>query len=466
MKKINYSLKFKMLVLFIFFALVLYLVFWLSMQLSLTVFYRTAKIKKAKELTTELVTVVEGVDVSKRGNFYIYEEVFRDKIQNAEADAWVLYYDHRYDSLLVGYSNIYVMELPEICTTMWKQYSTNQGSFKIKENNTYIVGETTRDELGRTIMVLVRAEFQPFAATQDVFTNQFLFLSLIIGLMALLFVITIQHQVVKPITSLTISAKSLAKGNFDTKFNAEGFDEIEELSDTLNYAAGELSKLELYQKDLMMNVSHDLRTPLTLISGYGEMMKDFPSERTEDNLQIIIDESKRLNGLVNDILLLTKMDMDAQNWVFESYNLTENIKEIVYRMEKMVEELNIDFIFDYENEVNIVGNMDQMNKVLYNFISNAINYIGDDKMVIVKQIVKDDYVTISVIDHGKGIPKDEIQNVWQRYYKAKNHIRASVGSGLGLSIVRGVLEKHGFEYGVNSEEGKGSEFWFKAKIDK
>ena len=215
-----------------------------------------------------------------------------------------------------------------------------------------------------------------------------------------------------------------------------------------------------------MNVSHDLRTPLTLISGYGEMMKDFPSERTEDNLQIIIDESKRLNGLVNDILLLTKMDMDAQNWVFESYNLTENIKEIVYRMEKMVEELNIDFVFDYENEVNIVGNMDQMNKVLYNFISNAINYIGDDKMVIVKQIVKDDYVTISVIDHGKGIPKDEIQNVWQRYYKAKNHIRASVGSGLGLSIVRGVLEKHGFEYGVNSEEGKGSEFWFKAKIDK
>ena len=92
-----------MLVLFIFFALVLYLVFWLSMQLSLTVFYRTAKIKKAKELTTELVTVVEGVDVSKRGNFYIYEEVFRDKIQNAEADACVLYYDHRYDSLLGGY---------------------------------------------------------------------------------------------------------------------------------------------------------------------------------------------------------------------------------------------------------------------------------------------------------------------------------------------------------------------------
>ena len=90
----------------------------------------------------------------------------------------------------------------------------------------------------------------------------------------------------------------------------------------------------------------------------------------------------------------------------------------------------------------------------------------DDKIVIVNQKVENDYVTISVIDHGKGIPKDEISNVWERYYKARNHIRASIGSGLGLSIVRGVLEKHNFEYGVNSEEGSGSEFWFKTKIDK
>lgn len=466
MRKINNSLKFKMLLLFVFFALILYMVFWLSMQLSLTVFYRTAKIKKAKELTTELVTIVEGVDVSQRGNFYFYEEVFRDKIQNAEADAWVLYYDHRYDSLLVGYSNIYVMELPEICNTMWEDYSEIQGPFKIKDRNTYVIGETTKDKLGRPIMVLVKAEFQPFAATQDVFSNQFVFLSIIIVLMGFLFVIAIQHQVVKPITSLTNSAKNLAKGNFDTKFNAKGFDEIEELSDTLNYAAVELSKMDDYQKDLMMNVSHDLRTPLTLISGYSEMMKDFPNERTEENLQIIIDESKRLNGLVNDILLLTKMDMDSQNWVFESYNITENIKEIVYRMEKMAEDLHIKFIFNYDQEVNIVANLEQMNKVLYNFLSNAINYVGDDKIVIVNQKVENDYVTISVIDHGKGIPKDEISNVWERYYKAKNHIRASIGSGLGLSIVRGVLEKHNFEYGVNSEEGSGSEFWFKTKIDK
>lgn len=455
-----------MLILFVFFALVLYLVFWLSMQLSLTVFYRTAKIKKAKELTEELVTIVEDVDVSQRGNFYIYEEVFRDKIQNAEADAWVLYYDHRYQSVLVGYSNIYVMELPEICTTVWENYNEVQGPFKIRESNTYIVGETTKDDLGRTIIVLVKAEFQPFAATQDVFANQFLFLSIIIGLMAVFFVITIQHQVVKPITSLTKSASNLAKGNFDTEFEAKGFVEIEELADTLNYAAVELSKIDDYQKDLMMNVSHDLKTPLTLISGYSEMMRDFPSERTEENLQIIIDESKRLNGLVNDILSLTRMDIDAQKWELESYNLTENIKEIVYRIEKFVEELNIKIIFNYEEEVNIMANMEQMNKVIYNYISNAINYVGEDKIVIIEQIVKNDFVKISVIDHGKGIPKEELPNVWQRYYKAKNHIRASIGSGLGLSIVRGVLEKHGFEYGVNSEENIGSEFWFKANIDK
>lgn len=436
------------------------------MQLSITVFYRTAKIRKANELRTELTTIVEDLDVSQRGNFYIYEEVFREKIKNAEADAMVLYYDHRYDELLMGYSNIYVMELPDYCLDIWENYSTKQGEFKIKDSNTYIVGQTCTDASDRTVVLFVKAEFEPFAATQDVFANQFLFLSAVIILMAIIFVCIIQFQVVKPITSLTNSAKSLAKGKFDTVFDAEGFEEIEELADTLNYAATELSKLDDYQKDLMTNVSHDLRTPLTLISGYSEMMRDYPSERTEANLQIIIDESKRLTGLVNDILSLTKMDMDTENWVMESYNLTENIKEIVYRIEKMVEGSDIKIIFNYDCQVNIVANLDQINKVIYNYISNAINYIGEDKLVIINQTVQNGFVTISVIDHGVGIPKDEIPNVWQRYYKAKNHIRASVGSGLGLSIVRGVLNKHGFEYGVNSEEGVGSEFWFKASIDK
>ena len=109
----------------------------------------------------------------------------------------------------------------------------------------------------------------------------------------------------------------------------------------------------------------------------------------------------------------------------------------------------------------VLADCEQFEKVIYNFLSNAINYIGNDNMVIIKQTVDTKFVTISVIDHGIGIPSDEIDNIWYRYYKAKTHKRASVGSGLGLAIVRSILEKHGFEYGVNSELNKGSEFWVK-----
>ena len=313
-------------------------------------------------------------------------------------------------------------------------------------------------------MLFIGTEFTFFEVTQRVFSSQFIILSIVIFMMSIVFAIIMHHKIVKPMASITKGAHELAKGNYDAKFEAEGYLEIEELSDTLNYAAKELSALDGYQKELMANVSHDLRTPLTLISGYSEMMRDYPEERTEENLQVIVDESKRLTKLVNDILSLTKLQTNKANQIKESFNLTDSIKDIVYRQEKLIEELDIKIVFEYQEEVNVYANQEQLEKVIYNYINNAINYVGNDKLVIVKQVVEKGFVKISVIDHGIGIPEAEIPNIWDRYYKAKTHKRATVGSGLGLSIVKTVLEKQGIEYGVNSKVNEGSEFWFKTKV--
>ena len=194
------------------------------------------------------------------------------------------------------------------------------------------------------------------------------------------------------------------------------------------------------------------------------MLIDYPEERTEDNLKIIVDEGKRLTGLVNDILALSKIETNAIELEKDVYNITENINEIVKRQEKLIENLNIKIQFEYDQEVLINADCDQFAKVIYNFLSNAINYAGDDHLVIVRQTVVDKHVILSVIDHGIGIPKEEIDNIWYRYYKAKTHKRASVGSGLGLAIVRSILDKHGFEYGVISEINEGSEFWVKIPV--
>ncbi|MBQ2891944.1 MAG: HAMP domain-containing histidine kinase [Bacilli bacterium] len=466
MKKTYRSLKWNVVLLFTLFSIILYLLIWFTQAIMTNFIYRSVKVKSIRELQEELVEVIQDVDVAEPHEFYKYREVFMENVNSAESDVWIIYYDNYNGSINIAYANKYFSETPTICIESWNEYHHRLGEFTIKDKNSYAKGEIINDKTGKTVMLFISTEFTFFDVTQRVFSSQFIIITIIVFIMSIAFAVIMHHKIVKPIASITKGAQELAKGNYDAKFEAEGYLEIEELSDTLNYAANELSKLDGYQKELMANVSHDLRTPLTLISGYSEMMRDYPGERTEENLQVIVDESKRLTKLVNDIISLTKIQTSNNDLEKESFNLTDSIKDIVYRQEKLIEELNIKIVFEFEEEVNIFANQEQLEKVIYNYINNAINYVGLDKTVIVKQIVENDYVKISVIDHGVGISEEELPNIWDRYYKAKTHKRATIGSGLGLSIVKTVLEKQGFEYGVNSKLNEGSEFWFKTKIYK
>jgi signal transduction histidine kinase len=142
--------------------------------------------------------------------------------------------------------------------------------------------------------------------------------------------------------------------------------------------------------------------------------------------------------------------------------------DISHWSNNQAENLNGAYKFEFEEDVYVYSEQSKLETILYNFLSNAINYCGDDKLVIVKQTTENEYVKISFIDHGIGIAKEHINDIWNRYYKIdKNHDRKHEGTGIGLAIVKSVLERYGAEYGVESEEGKGSEFWFKLKmIDK
>lgn len=153
---------------------------------------------------------------------------------------------------------------------------------------------------------------------------------------------------------------------------------------------------------------------------------------------------------------------------FSNINLTDIIRGIVYRYIKLTEKngYKIDFIF--ENEVYIYSDEVRISQVVYNLLNNAVTYTGESKYVKIIQVIEDDFVTIKVIDEGKGIVFEKQKDIWDRYYKIdKSHKRAQVGTGLGLSIVKSILESHGAAYGVFSEINKGSEFWFKIKtVDK
>lgn len=336
---------------------------------------------------------------------------------------------------------------------------------KFNASESVIKAKTVKLNDGSELVVILDSVITPVDATKHTIRIQLIYISVIMVMLSLLIAFLVSKRVSRSIIKINKSAKELAEGNYDVEFDGKDYREITELSDTLNQTAKQLGKADLLQKELIANVSHDLRTPLTMIAGYSEVMRDIPGENTPDNVQVIIDETKRLTTLVNDLLDISKIQAGVTCLETKEFDLTESIRSVIERYSKMVAPYSYIIDFDYSENVLVDADEFKIYQVIYNLVSNAVNYTGEDKKVTVKQSIIDNKVRIDVIDSGKGIPKDELVNVWERYYKVgKNHKRAVFGTGLGLSIVKNVLKMHNAEYGVVSEVGQGSDFWFKLEI--
>jgi len=314
---------------------------------------------------------------------------------------------------------------------------------------------------GKQAAVIIRAIISPVNATVTTLRYQLYYISCIIIFLSVIIAFIIAKRVSKPIENITQGAMTLANGNYDTSFTEKGFYEIAALSDTLNTAAVELNRVESLRRELLANVSHDLRTPLALIYSYAEMMRDFPGEITPEQTQTIMDETRRLTALVNDILDISKLENEMDRLNITRFNLTQSISETLKTTEKLLKKEGFEIIFSHNGDVYADADKAQIDRAFYNLLINAINYSGESRKVLVEQTVTGSRVKISVIDYGEGIAEADLPFIWDRYYKSgKTHKRAVTGSGLGLSIVKKIIDKHGGTYGVASEPGKGSTFWF------
>ncbi len=307
---------------------------------------------------------------------------------------------------------------------------------------------------------------EPIDSTVTILQNQFLIVSLVILALSFLVGLFISRKLSKPIVNLNKSAKEFAIGNYNTTFESNSnISEIQELTNTLNYAKDELSKTDQLRRELLANVSHDLKTPLTMIKAYAEMVRDISYKdkiKREENLQIIIDEVDRLNLLVGDILDLSVMQANIYDRNIEEFDLVSLIKTVItrYKIFSLTEEYQ--FIFDCKlDKIMIKADKKKMEQVIYNLINNAINYTGNDKKVTIKIIDNINYYKVEIIDTGKGIKEEDLPFIWDKYYKSnKKHKRNMIGTGLGLSIVKNVLELHHYKYGVETKKNKGSTFYF------
>ena len=312
--------------------------------------------------------------------------------------------------------------------------------------------------------LFVSASLEPIDATVRILRSQLFYITLLVIILSLVVSYFISRKISKPIIKMKNKAHEMATGNYNVTFEKSDIEEINELSKTLNYACSELVKTEDLRRELMSNVSHDLKTPLTMIKAYAELIRDVThnnEEKMNKNLNTIIEEADRLNILVNDILELSKMKSNSTPLEIEEFDLNELIKKIITRYDIYIEKEN--YKIEYKEQKNIIIKADKkrMEQVIYNLINNAINYTGDDKKVFIRIKQDKHKLRVEIKDTGKGIEKKDLEYIWDKYYKVdKTHSRVQIGSGIGLSIVKNILISHKFEYGVESKINKGTTFYF------
>lgn len=267
---------------------------------------------------------------------------------------------------------------------------------------------------------------------------------------------------------MNVISREFAKGNFKRRVDINTKDEIGQLAVNFNAMADSLENLENMRRSFVANVSHELRSPLTSIRGYiqGVLDETIPLEQSGKYLSIALDETRRLNKLINELLDLAQIESGQFPLTMTTFDINELIRRVLISQEERITSKDIDVNIDFQYEYYYVeGDRDRIQQVLYNLIDNAIKFNPEEGALGIKTWDYEDVVFVKISDQGPGIPKDEIRHIWERFYQVdKARSFKNGGTGLGLSIVKKIIEEHGQDIWINSKIGEGTEFIFSLKL--
>lgn len=480
-KKRKASLKVKLIVAFLVFTVVMLVVLWIFQTVFLDDFYRLIK-KNQIEKTADYICahieedeIEEYLDTLRERNSMVagvYDttgDFFRRIYSNeGSMDFGIDIMPHElyacYEKAKISGGSVIFNSEEEITDRFFSENMMDRPKFD-NESGSRLTYARIITANNTEYMLILRSPITPVTSTVETLRVQLLIVSLLLAVVGVIFAVVVSSRISRPLAKTTKGAKELAQQNYDVSFGQDGYKEIRELNETLSFAAQELSAVDRLRRELIANISHDLRTPLTMIEGYAEVMRDIPGENSSENLQVIIDETQRLSQLVTDLLDLSKLESGNSPLCMKAFSLTDSIKGIFTRYSKLIAKDGYNIRFDYDSDVWVTGDEVRLSQVVYNLINNAINYCGEDKSVIVTQSVNTDNVKIEITDRGEGIAPEDLRNIWDRYYRVdKEHKSAVIGTGLGLSIAKNVLVLHNARFGVRSAVGKGSTFWFEMKV--
>ena len=442
------------------FSLFILIFLFFFQVIFINTFYEWTKTRTIKDLASDILVTENDSSLYDKLDKVSYQENVCIELSNSNGD-----------NLYSTYANN--------CNLRSKAVKRNFINSNKKTKTYNLVNNFTKEKsimaatkLSNNLYIFISTSLIPLDSTISIIEQQLVIVSIVVLLLSIVVAYFISKRLSNPIIRISKAAKLISKGKLKTSFDSgSDIKELVDLTDALNDMKEELSKTEELQKDLMANVSHDLKTPLTMIKAYAELILDIninDKEKCKNNLNIIIEEVNRLNNLVNDILALTKVENELDKLDISEFDLIKLIEKIVkqHNIYVIKDGYKIEFIHSNIDKLVIEADKKKIEQVIYNLLNNALNYTGEDKKVIIKVIEDDKDYTIMVIDSGKGIDKKEIDHIFDRYYRSKkNHKRYVYGTGLGLSIVKNILLLHNFEYGVKSTKNKGTTFYFKIKKD-
>lgn len=292
---------------------------------------------------------------------------------------------------------------------------------------------------------------------------------IILFLLSLIILIFFTEMVYLPIRKITEATEQYASGNMHYELSMDSDDEIGYLGATVSYMAQEIASAEDDQKKFIANVSHDFRSPLTSIKGYLEAMIDgtIPPEMHEKYLNIVLNETERLRKLTNGLLTLNNLNTKGMLLDVSVFDINQEIRNVVASFEGtcIKKAIAIELILTGD-ELPVKADCEKIKQVMYNLVDNAIKFSHPDSIIKIETSEKKNKVFVSVKDSGIGIPKEQLSQVFERFYKSDlSRGKDKKGTGLGLSIAREIIRAHGENINVISTEGIGSEFIFSLPIE-
>lgn len=354
------------------------------------------------------------------------------------------------------------------------QFEKTQDSLNINVTNTLtnqemiVYGRKIKADLANYYLY-VNSPLEPVGSIISFLSQQYLFYTIIVMIIASIISIFISNRLTRPIVDMKKEADKLAAADYSVTFDGGYFSETKELASTLNNATKKLSKIDELRKDLIANISHDIKTPLTSIKAYAEMIRDISGDNKamrDKHLDVIMKEADYLDHLVVDMSELSRMQSGnyVLNWC--NFDLVTVIKEVLDLDEQMIKESKLHVETELPESLYVFADPIKIKQCIYNYMSNAIKHTPAGKKVTIRAYRMDDEETVrlEVEDEGEGIGEKDLKYIWDRYHKSsRSFSRSMTSTGLGLAIVKAILDAHHAEYGVNSEMNVGSLFYFELK---